>query len=261
MRRREFITLLGGAAAWPLVARAQQPAMPVIGFLSPVSSGGPVKSRLSAFRQALAEAGYVEGRNVTIEYRWAEGAFDRLPELAADLVRRQVSVIVVPGSDPGARAAKAATATIPIIFGTGGDPVRLGLVANFARPGGNATGINFLTAELGAKRVGLLRELVPRATRLGVLINPADAQRAESVKRDVEVAARSLKQQVHVLDASTSGEIDDAFAMFARERIETLLVGPEPFFNSRRVQLAIMVRATQSPRSMAFAIMSKPEGS
>jgi putative ABC transport system substrate-binding protein len=251
MRRRQFITMLGGAVAWPLAGRAQQPAVPVVGFLSPVSPGGPVSGRIAAFRHALAEAGYVEGRNVSIEYRWAEGEFERLPELAADLVRRRVSVIAVPGSDPGARAAKAATSTIPIVFGVGGDPVGLGLVANFARPGGNATGINFLTAELGEKRVGLLRELLPAATRLGVLLNPSDPKRVELVERDVRAAARSLQQQVHVLYARTIGEIDEAFPAFARERIDALFVGPDPFFNSRRVQFAIMAARYMIPASYA----------
>jgi len=192
LKRREFITLLGGAAAaWPLAARAQQPAMPVVGFLSPLSPVEAIRTRLAAFRQALAEAGYVEGRNVTIEYRWAEGQFDRLPELAADLVSRQVNVIAVPGTEPGARAAQAATTAIPIVFSVAEDPVRMGLVTSLARPSGNATGINFLTAELVAKRVGLLRELLPGATRLGAIINPTDAGRNESVARDIQVAARS----------------------------------------------------------------------
>jgi putative ABC transport system substrate-binding protein len=252
VKRRDFITLLGGAAvAWPLAARAQQPAMPVIGFLSAVSPGEAMRSRLAAFRQGLAEAGYVESRNVTIEYRWAEGRFDRLPELTADLVRREVSVIAVPGTEVGARAAKAATTTIPIVFGVADDPVMLGLVANLARPGGNATGANFLTAELGAKRVGFLRDLVPGAVRLGVLVNPGDAQRVESVTREVEAAARSMGQQVHLLKAGTSGEIDEAFATFARERVDALFVGPDPFFNNRRVQFAIMAARHALPATYA----------
>jgi putative ABC transport system substrate-binding protein len=252
LKRREFITLLGGAAVFgPLAARAQQAAMPVVGFLSAVSPGEAMRSRLAAFRQALAEAGYVEGRNVAIEYRWAEGQFDRLPELAADLVRHQVSVIAVPGTEPGARAAKAATTTIPIVFGVAQDPVVLGLVANLARPGGNATGVNFFTGELSAKRVGLLRELLPGAARLGVLVNPGDADRAESVTREVRAAAHSMGQQVYLLKARTSGEIDEAFAAFARERVDALFVGPDPFFNNRRVQFAIMAVRHAIPATYA----------
>ena len=240
MRRRHFIALLGGAAAWPIAAPAQQAAMPVIGFLSPVSPGEGIRNRLAAFRSGLTQAGYVEGRNVAIEYRWAEGRFDLFPELAADLVRRKVSVIVTPGAEPGARAAKAATHTIPIVFGVSEDPVKMGLVSSLARPGGNATGINFLSTELVAKRVGLLRELLPGITRLGVLINPGDAERAESVASEVQAAARSMGQHVQVLKAATSDEINEAFATFARDRIDALFVGPDPFYNSRRVQLALM---------------------
>ena len=237
--RRKFITLLGGAAAaWPLAARAQQ-AMPVIGFLSPVSPEA-IRNRLAAFHQGLAEAGYVEGRNVAIEYRWAEGQFNRLPELAADLVRRKVSVIATPGVEIGARAAKAATSTIPVVFGVSEDPVRMGLVASLARPGGNATGINFLSSELLPKRVGVLRELLPGINRLGVLINPGDASRAKSVASEVQAAARSMGQEVYILKADTSDQIDEAFAAFERERVDALFVGPDPFFNSRRLQFALM---------------------
>jgi ABC-type uncharacterized transport system substrate-binding protein len=239
VKRRDFITLLGGAAAWPLAARAQQPTMPVIGFLSPVSPEA-IRNRLAAFHQGLAEAGYVEGRNVAIEYRWAEGQFNRLPELAADLVRRKVSVIATPGVEIGARAAKAATSTIPVVFGVSEDPVRMGLVASLARPGGNATGINFLSSELLPKRVGVLRELLPGINRLGVLINPGDASRAESVASEVQAAARSMGQEVYILKADTSDQIDEAFAAFERERVDALFVGPDPFFNSRRLQFALM---------------------
>jgi putative ABC transport system substrate-binding protein len=205
----------------------------------------------------LAETGYVEGRNASIEYRWAEGRFDRLPELAADLVRRQVSVMIAV-SEPGALAAKAATPTIPIVFSIAEDPVALGLVANIARPGGNATGVNFLTGELVPKRMGILRELVPAATRFGVLVNPGDPRRAEATAREAQAAARSMERQVHVLEASTSGEIDEAFATFARERTEALFVGPDTFFTSRRVQFAIMaarhtIPATYSVREYAEA--------
>jgi putative tryptophan/tyrosine transport system substrate-binding protein len=236
MRRREFITLLGGAAAWPLAARAQQPAMPVIGFLSstsPEASG----NRLPAFRQGLKEAGYVEGEHVTIEYGWAENQINRLPALAAELVRRNVAVIVT-GAPPAALAAKGATTTIPVVFGVAVDPVALGLVTGLARPGGNLTGIFFLAAELAAKRLELLRELVPAATRVAVLLNPDNAAITEATVRDVETAARTIGLQIQVLKANTSREIDAGFAGFVRERPDALLVSSGPFFSSRRVQLA-----------------------
>ena len=250
MRRREFITLLGGTAAWPLAARAQQPAMPVVGLLD---SGASASNReyWTSFRQGLAEAGYVEGQNVAIEYRWAEGRYDRLPELAADLVRRQVSVIAVPASTPASLAAKAATTTIPIIFGVGDDPVKLGLVASLARPGGNATGINFFIAELAAKRLGLLHELVPGTARVGVLVNPTDAIRTESNVRDVEAATRALGLQIHVLNASTISDIDAAFAILVRERMDALFVVPDSFFANRRVQLATLAARHAVPAAYA----------
>jgi putative ABC transport system substrate-binding protein len=236
MNRREFITLLGGAAAWPLVARAQQPAMPVIGLLGPTSPDN-LADRLRAFRRGLAETGYVEGQNVAIEYRLAQGQLDRLPALAADLVRRQVSVIAVPGSAAAALAATAATQTIPIAFGVPEDPVKLGLVASLARPGGNATGINFFNAEVTAKRLGLLRELMPAATRVAVLVNPANVGRGASTREDIEPAARVLGLQIQFYDASTNQEIDAAYATLVRERPDALLVAPDVFFTSRRVQL------------------------
>jgi putative ABC transport system substrate-binding protein len=253
--RREFITLLGGgAAAWPVAARAQQAAMRVVGYLHP-SSPDTFAERLRVFRQGLKETGYVEGENVAIEYRWADDQFDRLPALAAELVRRQVAVIATTQS--GAFPAKATTTTIPIVFISNQDPVRLGLVASLARPGGNLTGINFFEAELSAKRLGLLRELVPAATRVAVLVNPADAANTASL-RDVAAAARAIGLQIQVHNASTSGEIDAAFATIGRERPDALFVGAGAFFTSRRLQLAHWatyhrVPATYSGRQYAEA--------
>ena len=233
MRRREFITMLGGAAAWPLAARAQQGAMPVVGFLNNLSPDG-YADRLRAFRQGLKEAGYIEGENVAIEYRWAENQMERLPALAAELVRRQVAVIATAG--PAVFAAKAATTTIPVVFMAAEDPVRLGLVANLARPGGNLTGINFFGGELTAKRLELLRELVPQATRVALLVNP-NGPVAESTSRDIEPAARAMGLQIQVLSARTSGEIIAAFDTFVRVRPNGLFIAPDPFFTTRRVQL------------------------
>jgi ABC-type uncharacterized transport system substrate-binding protein len=251
MRRREFITLLGGAAvAWPLAARAQQPAMPVVGFLGPGSLETYVLY-LAAFRKGLGETGFVEGQNVAIEYRWAEGHYDRMMDLAADLVRRKVSVIAVPGSPPGARAAKAATSTIPIVFSVGEDPVKLGLVASIGRPEGNATGINFFSGEVVAKRLALLQELVPRAIRVGAFINPSDAPRAEVLRTEVQAAASDLGMQLQILSPSTSREIDAAFDALVRERVDALFVGPDAFFNTRRVQLANMAARHAIPTASA----------
>jgi putative ABC transport system substrate-binding protein len=235
MKRRAFVSLLAAAAAWPLAARAQQPGMPVIGLLDS-RSPDVVSERLRAFRQGLKETGYVEGDNVTIVYRFAENQNDRVPELAADLVRRQVAVIATFGDDV-ALVAKAATTAIPIIFVTSQDPVHLGLVASVARPGGNVTGINFFAGELLAKRIEFLRELVPAATRVAVLVNPANPKAVETTLRDVEPAARALRLQVQVLNAGTRQAIDAAFAKFARERPDALLVPSDPFFSSRRVQV------------------------
>jgi len=235
VRRRSFITLLGGAAAaWPLAASAQQSAMPVIGFLSPISLDTSA-DRLRGFRQGLRESGYIEGDNVTIAYRWAENQMDRLPELAADLVRRRVSVIAAFATAP-AFAAKAATTTIPIVFLAPEDPVRFGLVASLARPDGNLTGINLFTGELSAKRLEILREMVPGATHVAVLVNPTNPT-METTVRDVEAAARATGLQVQVFNASTSREIDAAFARFGRERPDAVFVGLDTFFNSRRAQL------------------------
>jgi putative ABC transport system substrate-binding protein len=238
VKRREFIALLGGAAAaWPVVARAQQPAMPVIGFLG-ATSPDTNADNLRAFRQALKESGYVEGETVAIEYRWAENQMDRLPTLAAELVRRRVAVIAAIEGPSVAFAAKAATTTIPIVFTVSDDPVRLGLVASLARPGGNLTGINFVSSELVAKRLELLRELVPGAARVAVLVNPAIATNStETTLRDVEPAARAVRLQIQVLNADTSREIDAAFATIVRERPDALFVANSPYFTSRRIQL------------------------
>jgi putative tryptophan/tyrosine transport system substrate-binding protein len=250
MKRRVFITLLGGAAAaWPLAGRAQQPAIPVIGFLD-AASAAERTDYTAAFRQGLAEAGYVDGQNMAIEYRWAEGRYDRLPELAADLVRHRVSVIATPGTTAAAIAAKAATATIPIVFGVGGDPVQLGLVASLNRPGSNATGVNFFSTDLVAKRMELLRELAPGAKRVALLINPTDRSN-ESTLRDVETAA--IGQQVLAFEAATGREIDAAFASLVREKVDALFVAGGAFFAARRVQLAVLaaryaVPATYSQR-------------
>jgi len=250
VKRREFVTFLGGAAAaWPLAARAQRPAMPVIGFLDPRSSDTVTAGRLQAFRHGLKDTAYVEGENVAIEYRWAENQMDRLPALAGELVHRRVSVIVVSGGFVVAFAAKAATTTIPIIFGVPEDPVRLGLVASLARPGGNLTGINFLNVELVAKGLEILRELVPAATRVAVLINPANATNAEATLSAAETATRAMGLQIQVLKASTSLEINAAFATLMRERPDALFVGQDAFFNSRRLQLANMAARHVIPMS------------
>jgi putative tryptophan/tyrosine transport system substrate-binding protein len=245
MKRREFITLLGGAATWPLSAWAQQPALPVIGLLDQ-RSPELLADRLRAFRQGLKEAGLVEGQNAAIVYPWAEHQADRLPELAAELVRRQVAVIVATGALPTVLAAKAATTTIPIVFVIATDPVKLGLVASLARPGGNLTGINFLSGELTAKRLELLRELVPTATRVAVLVNPANTENNE---REIESIARSMGLQIRLLNASTTQEINAAFATFVRERPEALFVGLDPFFNSRRTQLVHLATRHAIPAS------------
>ena len=236
MKRREFISLLGGVAAWPLTARAQQAAMPVIGFLHSASAAA-FAAALAAFRKGLSDAGYVEGQNVAIEYRWAEGQNDRLPTLAAELVRRRVAVIVTPGSTVATLAAKAATATIPIVFSVGTDPVKIGLVASFNRPGGNATGINDFGVGLGAKRLGLLHELLPRAARFGVLVNPDNPLVTESIVAELQTAAQAIGRQIEVVAARTNGDIDTAFATLVEKRADALLPSPDPLFVTRRVQL------------------------
>ena len=234
MKRRDFITLLGGAAAWPLAARAQEPAMPVIGFLSSLASSDQTHV-MAAFHRGLNDAGYFEGRNVAIEYRWAAGHYDLLPALSADLVRRQVAVIAAISGTPAALAAKAATASIPIVFAMGSDPIAFGLVTSFNRPDGNITGATFFTAQLGAKRLELLRELVPKAKTVAVLVNP-DNPPGVTDQTNVQPAAKMIGLQANVLDASTSRELDTAFASLARERADALFVGPDPLFLVHRGQ-------------------------
>jgi putative ABC transport system substrate-binding protein len=240
IRRREVITVIGGATAtWLLPARAQQGALPVIGFVSG-SSLEMAADRPAAFRKGLSESGFVDGQNLTIEYHWLGGRYDQLPSLMADLVRRRVALIATPGGENTSLAAKSATATIPIVFGVAQDPVKLGLVASLARPGGNATGVNFFFSELTAKRLGLLHELVPKAARIAVLVNPADPRTAETTVRDISEAAPALGLQVRVLKASTVREIEAAFATLAREPADALFIGNDAFFGSRRLQFAIM---------------------
>jgi len=250
MKRRSFITLLGGAAAaWPLAARAQQPARAVIGF---VSAGLPDAPLIAGFRKGLNEAGYVESQNVTVEYHWLAGQFDRLPVLMADLAHRRVAVIATPAGILASQAAKAATTTIPIVFSVGEDPVKLGLVDSLARPGGNATGINIFTVEVTAKRLGLLHDLVPKSVRIAVLVNPANAPIAETTLRDIPEAARALGLQIHIVNASTSREIEAAFAALVREQADALFVAGDAFFNSRRVQLATLAAHYRIPAAYSL---------
>ena len=247
MRRRDFIKVtIGSAVTSPLAARAQQPAIPVIGFLSGRSADSSVRVS-AAFRKGLNEMGYVEGQNVRVEYLWLEGQYDRLPAVLADLIRRQVAVIAVPGSAPAALAAKAATAKIPIIFGVGEDPVRLGLVASLARPGGNTTGINFFVYEVLAKRLRLLHDMVPKAVRVAVLVNPSNVSSTEVTLHVAQEVARAVGLQIQIVNATTIGTIDEAFASFARERPDALFVAADGFFASRAVQLATLCARDKIP--------------
>jgi putative ABC transport system substrate-binding protein len=259
VKRRDFITLIGGAAAgWPLAARAQQPAMPVVGFLG-TASPGPSAHFVAGFRRGLQETGFVEGRNVAIEYRWAEGQYDRVPALAADLVRRQVAVIVTVGGETSATAAKAATATIPIVFNIGSDPVKLGLVASLARPGGNATGVNLVTTELVEKRLGLLHDLVPVASTIAMLLNPGFAPAVVNA-REAEAAARAIGKEVVIFDASSDAEIETAFANIVQARSGALLVGADPFFNSRRGLIVALAARHAIPAIYEFREFAETGG-
>jgi putative ABC transport system substrate-binding protein len=244
MRRRDFITLLGSATAWPIAARAQQPAVPVIGFLY---GGETNSSAVAAFRKGLGEVGYVEGRNLAIEYRWAQNDYSLLPELAADLVNRHVAVIAVPGAAAGVVAAKAATTTIPIVFGMGGaDPVEFGFVASLNRPGGNLTGITSMNTDLGAKRLGLLHELLPKAERFAVLVNP-NQPAAQSIATELRTAASAINRQIEVLAAGNKSDIDSAFAELLQKRVDALLVSPNSLFRDRRAQLTTLTARHAMP--------------
>jgi putative tryptophan/tyrosine transport system substrate-binding protein len=256
IQRRKFLATLGGAAvAWPLAARAQQPT-PIVGLINSRSAQDAVRN-VAAFRKGLDETGYVEGQNVTVEYHWLEGQLDRLPALMADLVRRRVAVIATPAFRLGAQAAKAATSTIPIVFGVGDDPVKLGLVASLARPGGNATGINNFATEVVAKRLGLLHDLLPKAVRIAVLVNPANASVTEATLRDIPEAASALGLQIRVLNASTSREIEAAFTTLGRDPADALLVASDGFFVSRRVQFAVLSVRHAIPA--IYAVREYPE--
>ena len=250
LKRRQFITLLGGAATWPLAARAQQSSMPLIGFLSS-RSPDDAAHLVAGFRKGLAENGYVEGQSVAIEYRWAHGQYDRLAAMAAELAGRQVAVLVATGGEPAALAAKAATSTIPIVFATGGDPVQLGLAASYNRPGGNATGINFMTATMEAKRLELLHALLPNAVAVGVLLN-SDFPLAETQLRDLQEAARVLRLEIHVLRANADREIEVAFESIARQHISALAVAAGPFFDTRREQLVALAAHHMVPTIYQF---------
>jgi ABC-type uncharacterized transport system substrate-binding protein len=251
IKRREFITLLGGVAAWPLAVRAQGSRLPIVALINGASADSSADFA-AAFRKGLGETGYDEARNVTLKYHWLNGEFDGLPGLMADLVHRRVAVIATPVSMAAALAAKAATTTIPIVFGLSQNPVKLGLVASFPRPSGNATGINFLSREVDAKRLELLHQLVPKAVHIALLLNPANAQtNAETTAQNVQEAARALGLQIHVIHASTSAEIDAAFATIARERLDALFVAPDAFFVSRRVQTATLAARNRIPTAYA----------
>ncbi|MFL6974190.1 MAG: ABC transporter substrate-binding protein [Xanthobacteraceae bacterium] len=257
MKRREFIPLLGGAAAWPLATRAQQ-AMPVVGFLSP-GFPEPFSFLVAAFREGLKEASYVEGHNVTIEYRWGKGQYDQLQTLAVDLVRRQVAVIAATGGSISARAAKAATATIPIVFNVGDDPIKSGLIVSFNRSGGNLTGVTTLSPALEAKRLGLLRELVPQGAVVAVLLNPTNPD-ADLQRRDVQAAATAIGQQLRIFNASSDSDFDAAFSALVQQRVDALLVGNDAFFTNRREQIVALAARDAVPTIYAFRQFAESGG-
>ena len=259
MERREFIVGIGVSSAWPLAARAQQQATPVVAFLRTGSADGNARF-VTAFRKGLEETGFIEGQNVTVEYHWFEGNYEQLPALMTDFVRRRVAVIVTPGTSQIALAAKAATTTIPIVFGEGVDPVQLGLVTSLARPGGNVTGVNYLVDEVVAKRLRLLHDLVPKAVRIAVLLNPTNASTAKLTLRAVQEAASSLGLQISALNASTIGEIDAVFASFARERPDALFVAPDAFFAGRRGQFATLTARERVPSAYAISELVEAGG-
>src|SRR5262249_41963338 len=259
MKRREFITLIGGAAAtWPFAALAQQSMMPVVALIRDGSAGASTRF-VAGFRKGLSETGYVEGQNVTIEYHWLEGQYDRLPAVLADLVRRQVAVIATPRQVPPG-AAKTATSAIPIVFGVGEDPVRLGLVASLARPGGNATGINFFVQEVLAKRLRLLHELVPKAVRIAVLVNPHNASVAQSTMRELQKAAPDMGLQIQIYNVTTVGEIEATFAAFAEDRPGALFVAGDAFLITRRLQFAPSTAGDRMPRAYGAGEPAKAGG-
>ena len=257
--RRAFIRLLGGAAvAWPLAARAQQPAMPVVGYLS-ARSPEDTTHLVEAFRRGLKETGFIDGQNVTVEYRWALGQYDRLPAMAAEFARRPVAIIVATGGEPAALAAKAATSTVPIVFSIGGDPIKQGLAASFNRPGGNSTGITLLTNQLEPKRLGLLRQLVPQATTIGFLLNPSYPP-SEGQLKDAEEAARAMSQQIHILRADTDKEIDAAFQTVTQQGIAALAVAAAPFFDTRRAKLVALAARHAVPTMYHFREFAEAGG-
>ena len=258
MRRREFIAYIGGAAAWPLAARAQQPGMPVVGFLNP-GLPEPSSFLVVAFREGLEKEGYVEGQNVTVEYRWASGHYNELQTLASDLVRRHVVAIAATGGSISAQAAKAATATIPIVFNVGEDPIKLGLVASFNRPGGNITGVNTLSPALESKRLGLLRELVPQAAIVAVLLNPSNPD-ADLQRRDIQAAASAIGQDLRTFDVGNESDIETAFAALVRQRADALLVGSDVFLTNRREQIVALAERYAVPTIYSFRSFAESGG-